>query len=679
MNKPLTSKHSGIRGTLLVAAITLLATVVALTTQSGGGLYDFFNRLSPLANEQGSSVVLVTVSPEHLYADDALWQVAVGRLFAAGAKGVVFGFQPKGLSGDYFSELFSTSGVILARQLARDPISDQFSTLEALPLSVDNTKIAWGVVYLANDSDGIYRSHKSSQTPYTTLEQLAAITFAGSHYSPQHPPGDYLINFLAGRDALPRVTIERVVERGVIPELVSGKVVLIGLHDAYQQIGLPTPIGSGSDSLSLLEYQGFAVDTLLNARPIYPAPVWLVVVLLWAIALLSLVLLQWVGVMAATRITVLMLVLHLFSAVIALGLFLLWIPLAEMLFLQIIIYVLLLRSQAVNQTVQIYKMIANRSSVNAVAGAATSFYAIEEHWSRVITLVNQLLDLDRIIFLERVQGDHRVREVKALNCSVDDIDEMRRDYLRTPYSTAIEQRSVLRLQRSFLANERDDEAQYLSPLIFAGEVLGFWAFSIDKEKVGLIADFERRIDEFSLQIAELLYHRQQWQQQVAAEQRILSKYLRLEGGDQVSRALSQMLALMDKRLRSFEDVFAGMGTAAVLYDLFGTVLQINAEMSRLVQEMALAAYDMTALDMMISLTGVDLVAGRRYLRTVIVEQQKVTLAVTLGGADKKYYILSMRPLFHQSKADYASDEVLPFETVGVLFELISTPTLQHSS
>ncbi len=679
MNRSLTSEHSGIRGTLLVVAITLLATVIALTTPSGGWLYDLFNRLSPLANEQGSSVVLVTVSPEQLYADDALWQVAVERLFAAGAKGVVFGFQPKGLSADYFSELFSGDGVILARQLARDPLSDQLSTLEPLPSSVDGAEIAWGVVYIADDSDGIYRRHKSSQTRYITLEQLAAVTFATPLYSPQNPPGDYLINFLAGRDALPRVTIERVVERGVIPELVSGRVVLIGLHDAYQQVGLPTPIGSGRDSLSLLEYQGFAVDTLLNARPIHTAPGWLVVLLLWVTALLSLVLLQWVGVMAATRITLLMLVLHLFSAMIALWLFLLWIPLAALLFLQIVIYVLLLRSQAVNQTVQIYKMIANRSSANAMASTATSFYAIEEHWSRVITLVNQLLDLDRVIFLERVQGDHRVREVKALNCSVNDIDEMRRDYLRTPYSTSIEQRSVLRLQRKFLANERDDEAQYLSPLIFAGEVLGFWAFSINKEKVGLIADFERRIDEFSLQIAELLYHRQQWQQQVADEQRILSKYLRLEGGDQVSRALSQMLVLMDKRLRSFEDVFAGMGTAAVLYDLFGTVLQINAEMSRLVQEMALAAYDMTALDMMISLTGVDLVEGRRYLRTVIVDQQKVTLAVTLGDADQRAYILSMRPLFHQSKADYVSDEVLPFETVGVLFELISTPTLQYSS
>ncbi|VAW84284.1 hypothetical protein MNBD_GAMMA18-1153 [hydrothermal vent metagenome] len=655
------------------AVVMLFTIVIGLTAQSNGWMYDLFNRLSPLSAEQGSSVVLVTTSPEQVYFGDELWQPAVERLFAAGAKGIVFGFQPKGLSEGFFFELFSDHRVVLARELARDPVSHQFSVLEPLVFSLSGSKIHWGVVTVASDSDGIYRRHKSALTGDITLEQFVATTFASELYPAYDLPRDYLINFLAGRDSLPQVTIDRVVERGVIPELVSGRVVLIGIHDLHQQIGLPTPIASGADSLSLLEYQGFSMDTLLNARPIYSASDGVIALLLLSTAFLSLILLQWAGIMAAMRVTVVMLVLHLLSAAVALWLFLFWLPLAELLFLQLVIYVLVLRSQAVNQTAQIYEMITNRSSSNAVAGMPTSFYAIEEHWSRVITLVNQLLDLNRIIFLERVRGDHRVREVKALNCSVDDIDEMRRDYLRTPYSTAIEQRAVLLLQRDYLADARDDESQYLSPLIFAGEVLGFWAFSVDKEKVQLIQDFERRIDEFSLQIAELLYHRQQWQQQAADEQRVFSKYLRLEGGEQVSLALSQMLVLMDKRLRSFEDVFAGMGTAAVLYDLFGSVLQINAEMSRLVQSMALAAYDMTALDMMISLTGVDLVDGRRYLRTVIVDQQKVTLTVTLGSTDKSPYVLSMRPLFHHNKTDYVSDDILPFETVGVLFELISTP------
>jgi len=65
------------------------------------------------------------------------------------------------------------------------------------------------------------------------------------------------------------------------------------------------------------------------------------------------------------------------------------------------------------------------------------FYKLDEHWGQVITFVDQTLNLNRVIFLEKVEGDHRVREVQALRCSLDDIDERRRDFERVPYSDAI--------------------------------------------------------------------------------------------------------------------------------------------------------------------------------------------------------------------------------------------------
>ena len=309
MNKRLTSKYSSIKVAVQAAAIMLFTIVIGLTAQSNGWLYDLFNRLSPLSADQQASVVLVTTSSEQVYFGDELWQPAVERLFAAGAKGIVFGFQPKGLSDDFFYELFSDRRVVLARELARDPVNHQFSVLEPLASSLSSSKIHWGVVTIASDSDGIYRRHKSALTGDITLEQFVATTFASELYPAYDFSHDYLINFLAGRDSLPQVTIDRVVERGVIPELVSGKVVLIGIHDIYQQVGLPTPIASGADSLSLLEYQGFSIDTLLNARPIYSVPGGLVVLFLLSTAILSLILLQWVGIMAAMRVTVAMLVL----------------------------------------------------------------------------------------------------------------------------------------------------------------------------------------------------------------------------------------------------------------------------------------------------------------------------------------------------------------------------------
>ena len=679
MIKRLMAKYSGIKITLIAIAITLFSTAIGVTGHANGWVYDLFNQFSPLSEKPHVSVVLVTASPEQAYRDDTLWRVAVENLFAAGARGVAFSFQPKGLSESFFHELTSNERVVIARTLSRDPTSDDFTLLEPWVYPSESESNRWGSVHLSVDGDGVYRSHKLSTTGYDTFEWVVATRLSTEFSSSQDSNFDYMINFLAGRDSLPRVSVERVVERGVVPELVENKIVLIGLDDPAQQIGLPTPLGDGEKSLSLLEFYGFGIDSLVNSSYISTTPTWLVILLLLFIAFLSLIILQWGGILAAMRIAVILLVVYLATAALALWFFHFWLPLAEILLLQVVVYVLVQRSQAINQTEQIYKMVAKRSSQLSMEGMQSSFFATEEHWSRVITLVNQLLDLNRLIFLERVPGDHRVREVKALNCSLDDIGEMRRDYLRTPYSTAIELHAPLRLEKSYLADMGDDEYQYLSPLIFAGEVLGFWAFSVDKVKLELIANFEQRIDEFSQQIAELLYHRQQWKQKIVDEQRVFSKYLRLEGGDQISRSLAQVLALMDKRLQSFEDVFSGMGTAAVLYDLFGSVLQINAEMTRLMQEVDLAAYDMTALDLIVNLTGVSLDEGRRYLRTVIVDQEEEVLSVTPVNAKKEQFVLSLRPVFRQSKVELTGDDILPFETVGILLELISASAVRRLS
>ena len=109
------------------------------------------------------------------------------------------------------------------------------------------------------------------------------------------------------------------------------------------------------------------------------------------------------------------------------------------------------------------------------------FYELDEHWAQVISFIDQTLNLNRVIFLEKVKGDHRVREVQALRCSLQDIDERRRDYERVPYSDAIAEGGPVRLERRlFFKGPGDGSAeQYLVPLVFGGEVQGFWAFDVD--------------------------------------------------------------------------------------------------------------------------------------------------------------------------------------------------------
>jgi len=113
------------------------------------------------------------------------------------------------------------------------------------------------------------------------------------------------------------------------------------------------------------------------------------------------------------------------------------------------------------------------------------FYKLDEHWGQVITFVDQTLNLNRVIFLEKVEGDHRVREVQALRCSLDDIDERRRDFERVPYSDAIAEGGPIKLtSRLFFKGPAGVSfEEYLVPLLFGGGVQGFWAFDVDPVEI----------------------------------------------------------------------------------------------------------------------------------------------------------------------------------------------------
>ena len=75
-----------------------------------------------------------------------------------------------------------------------------------------------------------------------------------------------------------------------------------------------------------------------------------------------------------------------------------------------------------------------------------SFYQIDDPWNHIIVFINQHLLLNRSILLERVDNDHRVREIKSLGCSISDIAELRRDYTRYPYDKSLQQQIPFNLE-----------------------------------------------------------------------------------------------------------------------------------------------------------------------------------------------------------------------------------------
>ena len=127
-------------------------------------------------------------------------------------------------------------------------------------------------------------------------------------------------------------------------------------------------------------------------------------------------------------------------------------------------------------------------------------------WDAIIKLTLQQLSLEKSIFLSRIEGDHRLEELHAVNCHLSDIKELRRDYERSPYSDAIKELGVIVISRPFFSDIQSHEVQYIAPLMYAGDIRGFWALTIVQDEQFNEAAFKRNVNRFANQIGELLYH-----------------------------------------------------------------------------------------------------------------------------------------------------------------------------
>ncbi len=482
------------------------------------------------------------------------------------------------------------------------------------------------------------------------------------------------INFTQGTDWIPRVSRDRVMAGGLIPELITGKVVLLGSLSRTPGNSLYTPIHRGETALSYTEYVAYFLETLLAQNDIRHLNTWFTLCVLLVVAALSLIYYQRSSFMAATRNSILLMLLYLLLGWFFLHYLLLWLPVLELLFLQFLLFSIHIRLKQDLAEETLNRVLAGESEWVRSHALPEGFFKTEEHWTQIITLVNQILDLERVIFLERVPGDHRVREVKALGCSINDILERRRDYERTPYSSCIEKKGPLRLDKKYEYLSRQDnnteETQYLVPLMFAGEVVGFWAFGISAGFLGHPARFESIVQGFANQISKLLYHRQEWLSNKELEKRSLVRFLHPDNEKSLYQRVIEVIAVGNSRRELLDNVLTSMETASIVYDLFGQVLIINRSMEELSKTFSIKVYDISALDFVIGITGMTLSEGRNILNYVTLRKKNVRIPLRLIDGDNSF-ILMIKPIVAQeNKREETGVEAQAFDVSGLLFEII---------
>lgn len=644
----------------------------------GGWLYDHLVR-APWMWQRPAAQVLLIETPAR---SDAIVSAEdrarlLGILDGLGAAEVVLVDGPITIP-PLLAETPARARVLFARNLEFRPDAPERYRLEPWDVA-GKAPPEFGVLFLPPAELGVQRhAAMSTQLQGETYPSIsaAAAQRLGRDLSEARPT--YLVNFNAGEHWLPVISLRRALAGELIPELVAGRTVLVGERGEPSQPGLHTPLTPNATTMSMLEFQGYAVDTLIAGREIYTLSAPVTLVLLVVVAVGSLFVYQWLLVWAGTWYTTAAMVAYLAFAWVLLHQFLVWLPVTEMATEQVLLFAWISRQKTVQTERALRRAVAEGSARLRDRMIPDGFYQLPEHWSQVITLVDQTLALTRLIFLERVEGQHRVREIKPLRCSLDDIDENRRDYQRTPYSTAIAEAGPIRLDHAFLRALDDvDEAQFLVPLLFGGEVQGFWAFGIEVHRLEAPEQFMQTVRDFGSQIAELLFHRKQWIRRETRETSFLSRYLQLEGGDTVYADVRQSLELFERRIRILESVFDALHVATVTYDLFGRVIHVNPRMENVMRSAEIRCFDLTALDLLTHISDLDRDQARQVLRSAVTERQATNLNISLSPTGGEEYVLTVRGITYENPTEVVGDEAAPFQLLGILFELVDITRLKR--
>ncbi len=672
------SNKTQILSVIAVLLGTWLLGVSGMTRLPDALLYDWYVGSTPEIDTALLDIVVVEIDHKMRRGQKRKWNLLLERLEAQAPRWVIFNFIPESAPDDFYKTAAGYGNVIFGRRAAPNPLKRNRLEPEPTPEAFQSEAFPTGIVLLPPVYYGVHRYQRTGlmidETFYPSLEAVAANRVAGIDEDPW-TPGLFRVNFNGKTNGFPKTTADRILSGDLFSGQIRDKIVIVGFAESYYDIGVHTPVTPES-SISMPEFNAHALDTLIHDKLIVePSPqlTGLILLLIIFIGVLiyrisSFQFFSWLMIPSA--------LLFLLAAWKLFVYFNVWLPLSQILAAHFLIFLYLCRNFTVSHEKSTQEMLVKTSAKLQDRVLPESFYEIKEHWDQVVVMVNQTLNLSRTIFLEKIPGDQRIREVKALNCTLSDIHEKRRDYRRTPYSNAIKENRPIRLKKySFLKHPHKDEEQYLVPLMFGGRVLGFWFLGVESANISKMDDFQFRIVHYADQISELLYRRELRMRQNRIEKRRIRRYLKLLPESDVYRELNSSITLLERRLTLLEKVFDGIGASVILYDLFGRVLHANRNMAELMETSGFLIYQMTASDFLSAVTNLTLEDIRSLIRNTIFDRKPFTLTATLESAPGKTFMINIRPVTQTESDSSSINEAAPFRTIGVLIELVEVTEL----
>ncbi len=645
-----------------------------------GIVYDAFMRMRAGVDRSPPQVLLLEIDdPSYLTEEDWLVDLIL-TVESMNPKQIVLNFLPPDDFHEFYKMAEENVGIVLGRRLLADPLEpDKFvASPKSAALERYDLRSRVGVVRQPVAVAGVCRASfsrvKVGPKDHRTLEVVAAhllletdLDLSGS---------SYLIDFEGGPGSLPNLTVSRALDGDLIRENVEGKSVLVGRKSSQDEPGVHTPTTVGAETMTVLEYQGQALNTLLSGRVLTSLSSAARFLLLVTLALLLSIVYQYLSLQIFTWVTAVVLLGYCGMIAVAFVYLDTWWPLTEIVLFQGCLYIITVRHRALQITKATQHLIADSSNHMRDKYWPAHLEDSSPSWSLIAHMIDQTLDLNKLIFLEADLQSSRLREILALHCSFEDIVENRRDCSRSPYTDSLAASGPLKV-KDFMTTSTDEEQQFLSPLVFCGELLGFWAIGIEAAKAAEIPRFKVLLTDYTRRMSELLFHSRRHEESGSTEP-VSKAGLAGETFEATFRSLQSTLGLLQYRLSTLEVLLNQLESGVIVYDIFGRVLQINEVMLTILNKENLAPYEMTALDLILSLSDYDISKSRKILRRVVVENHSVSFPVALRSNPSGRCLLHLKPLQGGARGE-SRGVVDRLGAKSILCEIVDTTSVTQLS
>ena len=638
-----------------IVGIVLLLNTLGVFKATDHALHDFLRRLGSQSSLE-KHVLLVYTSDDNRIASKQL-EPLLERILRYEPKRI--GIVPDGIlrDGSSIARFGSADNLVIGQRL--DQILQPENQNEASPTR--DFKTGYTDLHFTDQAlyrDATPRVNRMGQQWFSFEAELARTSLPSDS---SIPDGQFGIQFDSGSDSLPNLSADEILSGNVISELIENKIVLIGAAQD-SSYGLVTPSQVRDTRMNRLEVRGHIVETLLQQNAIFP------VGLLAGAILIALIVLALSPIPRQFRgrwfvvVWMLSLGVGLMLCTASLFWFSRYLPVSAILFAITLSFgaILYQRFQILNSITEYWRLMLEVNSTQS------KVLEQDQLWNSISDSVYQMCYPTRLVIMELEPGATHMSIVKTTHCEESEINEKRRDIQRSPFKEILEQgRPTQAHSRSFYhpAGNRD-EIEFLIPLSDQGRTLGLMVLGMDANDLQRWQDFGNFLEQFSDEVSQLIVDHRSHHQRSQSSQTKLHKFQTLPEQRKYNAIEMQKRSSLNQ-VAQIEQAFESSENALAICDIFGHIKKRNSRLVRFLQDAQITISSTSCVEMMASISGLDIEDCRRAFRQAIIEGRTQCWNLAPTKRRPTSCQLHVKPI--QLVTDHGKSEI---EARGVLLEIV---------